>query len=110
MIPRVNRIRVSEFEELSGGPSLSLPHLALKYKVSPQGGHPKCAVVISSKIAPKAVSRNRIRRALYKALEELLLKIPKGGRLIVYLKKEGRTASVEEFRGELRGGLEKLLK
>lgn len=52
-------------EVMKTGRSARVPSLSAKYVASPT---PKVAVVISKKVAPGAVERNRLRRMVYRSL------------------------------------------
>lgn len=49
---------------------------------------PKFAFVVSKKISKSAVVRNRTKRVLQKAIEEILEKISKENKVVIYSKKE----------------------
>ncbi|MEI7719694.1 MAG: ribonuclease P protein component [bacterium] len=60
--------------------------LSIKYLPSP--GVLQCAVVISKKVAKKAVERNRVRRAVYRALvPSVAQENKKHGKLVVFVQK-----------------------
>lgn len=65
----------------------------------------KYAVVVSKKIEPTAVGRNRIRRRLYELLKERLAHFPEGSAAVIFAKKEAVGAPFEE----LKSTVEKIL-
>lgn len=65
-------------------------------------GPSRAAVVVSKKIAPHAVTRNRIRRRVYAALRPLL---PKNASVIIFPNKKALDASVAELRAALTEAL-----
>jgi ribonuclease P protein component len=82
MLAKHTRLTAAEVREiLKSGRSARSGSLSAKYKViSPA----KAAVVVSSKVAKSAVSRNRLRRKAYAILKEAL---PKGVQSVFFLHK-----------------------
>ena len=76
MLPRSHRIVADQFPAVTRGKSFLGTNLRVVVKTDPSLKNPKCAVVISNKIAKTAVARNRIRRQIYAALGEILGKLP----------------------------------
>ena len=69
MLPKSARLSASEVRAiLQKGRSVRLGTVSVKY-IKATGS--KAAVVVSSKVAKKAVERNRLRRAAYLALPKL---------------------------------------
>jgi len=77
MLPRKNRIPIEFFPGVTRGKVTQNDLFRVVIKVDNALSHPKCAVIISNKIAKTAVSRNRIRRQVYSVLETLIKKLPK---------------------------------
>jgi ribonuclease P protein component len=72
MLPKTKRLRAEEVQDiLAHGTSRRAGVLSLK-KIENKGDF-RCAVVVSKKLARTAVMRNRLRRAVYKALSETSL-------------------------------------
>ena len=61
------------------------------------GGHPKCAVVVSKKVAMKAVDRNTIKRRARSALVKYLPGVKKAAALVLYAKREAKGADFKEI-------------
>lgn len=69
------------------------------------GGAPKAAVVVSKKICPNAVSRNKLRRRIYAILRPVL----SGGSrysIIVYPNKKALVAPFQKLRAALLAALQ----
>jgi len=82
MLPKSKRLSAKEVREvLRYGRSVSGETLALKYKM---GENTKAAVVVSIKVAKRAVVRNRLRRTLYREITSLL---PARRLVVVFVKK-----------------------
>lgn len=70
MLNKREKLSASEVRAiLKKGRAVRTAHVLAKYKTA---GSRKAAVVISKKIARSAVERNRLRRALYRALRQKL--------------------------------------
>ena len=69
MLPKQARLSAAEVREvLKSGRSLRAGALSIKYTKAAKA---KAAVVVSTKVAKRAVDRNRLRRAGYRALAHL---------------------------------------
>ena len=68
---------------------------------------PEIAVIVSKKIAKSAVSRNRIRRRLYAAMEPFVSKLPEGFRFFVYPKQSSEHATFKQLSNEYKTLLER---
>ncbi|MBI5457613.1 ribonuclease P protein component [Candidatus Kaiserbacteria bacterium] len=62
----------------------------------PPLGGPRVALVVSKKIAKRAVDRNKIERRCREALRPLITKMRKPAALILHAKREAREASYAE--------------
>jgi ribonuclease P protein component len=70
MLPKVSRLTAGEVRAiLKEGKSVRTPSLLAKYGL---GSSAKIAVVVSKKIARKAIQRNAIRRSVYHSLPQAL--------------------------------------
>lgn len=75
MLRKSRRLRAEEVRlVIKTGKSLRSGPLSLKYM--PYTGGYRAAVVVSKAVAKKAVDRNRIRRAMYRALAQISPKNP----------------------------------
>jgi|SRR3989344_2040343 len=82
MLSKTNKLSASEVREIiKSGRSVRLGTLSAKFKESASS---KAAVVVSAKVAKKAVERNRLRRAAYLALRASL---PSGVHAVFFLHK-----------------------
>lgn len=83
MLPKRKKLSAAEVREiLKEGRAMRTAHLLAKYTRSGAG---KAAVVVSKKISKSAVERNRLRRALFRALEENL---PAHAHLVLMVQKK----------------------
>ncbi|MDB4984519.1 MAG: Ribonuclease protein component [Patescibacteria group bacterium] len=76
MLPRSHRISADQFPAVTRGKSFLGEHLRVVIKTDPTLRNPKCAVIVSNKVAKTAVARNRIRRQVYAVLGEFIAKLP----------------------------------
>ncbi len=76
MLPRKNRIPTEYFPSVTRGKVTQNELFMVVIKTDISLLSPKCAVIISKKVAKKAVSRNRIRRQTYSVLKILIKKLP----------------------------------
>lgn len=76
MLSRKNRIPTEQFPGVTRGKTFQneLFRVVIKSDISLK--NPKCAVIVSNKIAKTAVVRNRTRRQVYGLLGEVLEKLP----------------------------------
>ena len=103
MLPKRRRLSAEEVREIiAKGRPVRASFLSLKYISGPQAL--RAAVVVSKKISKKAVIRNRVRRALYRALHTMDGK----GSVVVFVQKIPDTALTPAFSEELMVLLAKL--
>ncbi len=76
MLPRSYRISADKFPAVTRGKSFLGDHVRVVVKYDDALKNPKCAVIVSNKVAKTAVARNRVRRQVYAALGELVKNIP----------------------------------
>lgn len=77
MISRLYRIQTKAFPGVTRGKIFMDEHVRVSIKKDELLIVPKCAVIISQKVAKKAVIRNRIRRKIYAWIREHITSIPK---------------------------------
>lgn len=82
--------------------STNLEDFSLRFK---KEGNSKTRVIITKKIAPKAVDRNRIRRLFLEALRALNFY---EGELVIFLNKNIANANVHQIKEMLSKELKKL--
>ncbi len=76
MLKRSNRIPTKQFPEVTRGKTLQNELFRVVIKADKALKTPKCAVIVSNKVAKTAVARNRIRRQVYGALGDMLPSLP----------------------------------
>jgi len=76
MLPRSCRISSKNFPAVMRGKTFLGENVRVVVKTDPSLRNPKCAVIVSTKVAKTAVARNKIRRQVYAALGEILPKLP----------------------------------
>ena len=82
MLAKKQRLSASRVREiLKSGRSVRFGTLSAKYVIA---AHAKAAVVVSTKVAKKAVERNRLRREAYRVLRASL---PKSVHVVFFLHK-----------------------
>ena len=82
MLPKVRRLSTPEVQTvLRAGRPLRTEHLSAKFL--PHTGVPRVSVVVSKKVARRAVARNKLRRTIYRALYPL----QNHGYLLVFVQK-----------------------
>jgi ribonuclease P protein component len=103
MLPKRRRLSAKEVRDIiAGGRSARASLLSAKYI---NGGESlRAAVVVSKKISKKAVIRNRVRRAVYRALSSYNAR----GVAVIFVQKVPEGALTPAFSGELMVLLSKL--
>lgn len=76
MLPRTHRIPTTQFPAVMRGKTSQNEFFRVVVKTDTSLKNPKCAVVVSNKVAKTAVARNRIRRQVYSVLHEMIEKLP----------------------------------
>ena len=76
MLPRKNRISTKQFPGILKGKTLQNELFRVVVRADGDLTIPKCAVIVSNKVAKTAVSRNRIRRQVYEILGKVLKILP----------------------------------
>lgn len=101
MLKKTQRIRAADVDAArSSGKSLRGDHLTAR--VSRIEGESRAGVIISKRVARKAVDRNALKRKVRAALAPILDEHPSGLRLIVYPTTAARTKNVAALTQELR--------
>ncbi len=90
MLSRKNRIPTKQFPEVTRGKTIQNELFRVVIKNESTLKVPRCAVIVSNKIAKTAVSRNRIRRQIYSFLGEIVESLP-SAYLSVFPKKSEMT-------------------
>ena len=103
MLPRTKRLTRAEF--LRTNAKKKVFHSPSFLVSVTYGDTTKAGVVVSKKVTPSAVKRNRLRRQVYAVLSELLPGVTNNALLVVVLKKGSDTRSFVEFRDELESVL-----
>ena len=99
MLSKTRRLRAAEVREVlargrgRGGEVLSV-------KILPTTSAFRCAVVVSKKLARTAVMRNKMRRAVYRALRGTSL--PHTGHAILFVRSVPKTDAGKVFAAELK--------
>lgn len=65
----------------------------------------KFSVVVSKKTAPKAEERNKIRRRLYSAIQELLPRIKNGLAVVFFTQQKVREADFQTLKSEVEDAM-----
>lgn len=76
MLKRSNRIPTKQFPEVTRGKTLNSELFRVVVKADKDLKVPKCAVIVSNKVAKTAVVRNRIRRQVYGLLGSIITTLP----------------------------------
>jgi ribonuclease P protein component len=101
MLPRKHRLTRKEIVGLKGGKLRVIQGQFFGLIFQPQANERKFGLIISNKISPKAVERNRVKRMLFIAIEEKLL--DKEGKFLFLAKKKSLTGTREDFLREVEG-------
>jgi ribonuclease P protein component len=100
MLPKAQRLSRSDFSSRSLR-SAPFAFGSLKFVK----GKPAVAVVVSKKVCPLAVSRNKLRRRVYDALRPWVQSGQMNSALIVYPNKKAAAASFQELKTALESAL-----
>lgn len=88
MLPRKNRIATALFPAVTRGKTMTGSVLRITIKKDETLSFPKCAVIVSQKIAKTAVERNLLRRRCYDSLGRIISRLPHAYICIFPQKKE----------------------
>ena len=103
MLPKRRRLSAEEVRNIiAGGRSARVSLLSVKYVANTKPL--RAAAVVSKKISKKAVIRNRLRRAIYRALSSL----EAHGDIVIFVQKVPEGALTPAFSAELVVLLSKL--
>ena len=107
MLPRQHRLNGAAWRHLpTGGRRLVRPTVQVRHFPATDK---RAAVVVSRKVSTKAVVRNRLRRVLYGALENVWLDLP-SGYYVVYVQPAAKQMGDVVARGELQDLLGEIIK
>ncbi|HEV3245361.1 MAG TPA: ribonuclease P protein component [Candidatus Paceibacterota bacterium] len=105
-MPKKYRLTGEEIKNLSGK---RLHGRLFSFLVAPiTASGPKCAVVVSKKTAAKAVERNKIKRRTRNLLAKHLPGLQKRVALVLYAKREAKTAEFSELAQDIDALFSKL--
>lgn len=99
MLPKRRRLTAAEVREVIAR-GRGRRGTALSVKILETNTPLRCAVVVSKKVARGAVERNRLRRAVYRALESVPL--PKTGRAVLFVQATPPREPVPAFAADIR--------
>ena len=107
VLPKRYRLTKSEFQavrrhgQLHSGKLMAI--LIIQYSVfSIQYSYPKAGLIVSRRLSPKAVVRNRLKRRLRAALQRILPELNSNLHLVVLPNHRSLDSSVEELEKEIR--------
>jgi len=107
VLPKRFRLTKSEFQavrrhgQLHSGKLMAI--LIIQYSVfSIQYSYPKAGLIVSRRLSPKAVVRNRLKRRLRAALQRILPELNSNLHLVVLPNHRSLDSSVEELEKEIR--------
>ncbi len=108
MLSRKHRLsKQKDFDRVyKSGKQCAAPHLILK-GVRNDADFSRFAIIISKKIAKKAVDRNRVKRQISEIIRQRLAKIKTGFDLVIIVKKDVLDQSSDVLAKELDGLLGK---
>lgn len=101
MIPKKNRITSFFFRFLTQGRVYHSPIFSLKVIPSKEGEEFHVAVVVSKKVAQKAVERNLLKRRFLSVVQNNKNLCKKGFFYVFYVKKETQTATFSDIEREI---------
>ncbi len=101
VMPHLYRISRSEFQDMRGFKRLNGSLFTLSWGSLPGRTTPGGACIVSSKVAPRAVDRNKIKRRCRSILAQILAKSPAGKLYIMVAKKAALDASYREVQKEI---------
>ena len=100
MIPKKNKLFVSEVRRVFSSPDKVTFSNLFKTQAVFDSDKPKFAVVIPRSVTKKSVERNRLRRQVYSLLSKVYKK-QKPGLYVVVVNKKILTSSVDEIKKDL---------
>jgi len=100
MLPKKNRLTKKEIIELKEKKPKIIQGNYFGLVYLPKENEKKVGIILSGKISKKAVERNKIKRQLFRALEESLFN--KSGWFLFLAKKTSVEGNLEGFRKEVK--------
>lgn len=97
------KYRLQKFSNLKTAKRISSQNFELVQKA---GTEPKLGVVVTKKVAKKAVDRNRIKRMIHEALKEEIVNLPSP--LVIIVKANLSAQKMPEIKNDLLGMLKKI--
>lgn len=108
MLPKKNRLNSLFFKDLfRKGTTTEYPHFSLRFVLEKTEDF-HCGVIISKKVASKAVERNLLKRRFLSLIQENNNLLVSKGYYVFYLKKEIITISRQDLSKEIQQALSKL--
>ncbi len=99
MLSKASRLSRAEAEALKNGKSVFMTLLSLRWILA---NRTQISVSIPKKVANSAVDRNRIRRRVYSALEQVILDINRPVKIMIFPKTVFRTLPHHEIVKEIK--------
>jgi ribonuclease P protein component len=105
-MPKRQRMTRADFSSIAPGASRryfgALFSLSVSSALNTIENEPKCACVVSKKVAAHAVDRNLIKRRCREACRIAVKGMRSGHSLIFYAKKEAKGASYKDIEGDIK--------
>ena len=108
MLAKKNRLTTKKFQEVFKKGEVIHTPLFMGRKMFSVDKNSHFAVVVSKKIARRAVDRNKMRRRVYAEIENILPNISPPIQMIIFLKKEVANLTKKDFRKQLQKYLNSL--
>ncbi|MDP1625369.1 MAG: ribonuclease P protein component [bacterium] len=99
MLRKADRLASRDINRPSQGKSVFGTLISMRFLPSE---HTKVSVVVSKKVAPTAVGRNRIRRRVYAAVREVRNSLKKPAFIMIMPKKECLSCDIRSINDELK--------
>ena len=109
MLPKTNRIQKKDIHpnQISKGKIIQEKFFGIKVTKSEKTLPPRFLVIISKKIDKRAVVRNKTKRRIYHAAQNLTGHMKKGTQTVFLVKKPATTASLPELQDSIHNALKR---
>ena len=106
MLPKPNRLPTSKFlNVLKRGRRINVPEMSVVYEK--QDNNSRFGFVVSAKVSPKAVTRNRVKRLMRESVQHLLGRVVKGYDYVLIARSGIQNSSQKEVEKEIISLLQK---
>lgn len=104
MLPKENRLNIrTYYSEIRGnGKKIFDPYFSLYYRIQKTENQPKISIIVSKKVTKAATKRNRMRRLIHQAAQELLNQMKSGFEGMFFVHKDFAAENSQTITGKVK--------